>query len=107
MSDTDTKKHETTAGNYFVANYPPFSFWSADRVPEALEALETPPAPGTDLGLYLHIPFCRKRCHFCYFKVLTDVNAEQVARYVNAALTELIGQHQPARATAGDQDING
>ena len=89
MSDTATKKHETTAGNYFVANYPPFSFWTPERVPEALAALETPPAPGTGLGLYLHIPFCRKRCHFCYFKVLTDVNAQQVARYVDAALTEL------------------
>ena len=89
MSDTETKKHETTAGNYFVSNYPPFSFWSPDRAPEALAALETPPAPGTDLGVYLHIPFCRKRCHFCYFKVLTDVNAEQVARYVDSAIAEL------------------
>jgi len=89
MSVTETKKHETTAGNYFVSNYPPFSFWTPDRVPEALAALERPPAPGTGLGLYLHIPFCRKRCHFCYFKVLTDVNSEQVARYVDAAITEL------------------
>ena len=24
----------TEAGNYFVANYPPFSFWSPDHVPE-------------------------------------------------------------------------
>jgi len=89
MSAIETKKHETTAGNYFVANYPPFSFWTPERVPEAFVALETPPAPGTGLGLYLHIPFCRKRCHFCYFKVLTDVNAAQVARYVDAAITEL------------------
>ncbi len=27
------------------------------------------------LGLYLHIPFCRKRCKFCYFRVYTDKNA--------------------------------
>ena len=32
------------------------------------------------LGLYLHIPFCRKRCHFCYFRVYTDKNAREVAR---------------------------
>ncbi|MEI6465044.1 MAG: coproporphyrinogen-III oxidase family protein [Verrucomicrobiota bacterium] len=89
MSATETKKNETTAGNYFVSNYPPFSFWTPERVPEALDALEHPPSPGTGLGLYLHIPFCRKRCHFCYFKVLTDVNSEQVARYVDAAITEL------------------
>ena len=27
------------------------------------------------LGVYLHIPFCRKRCHFCYFRVYTDKNS--------------------------------
>ena len=30
------------------------------------------------LGLYLHIPFCRKRCQFCYFRVYTDKNAQEV-----------------------------
>ena len=89
MSDTATTTKETTPGNYFVSNYPPFSFWNQQQVPQALAALERPPAPGTGLGLYLHIPFCRKRCHFCYFKVLTDVNSEQVARYVDAAIAEL------------------
>ena len=29
------------------------------------------------LGLYLHIPFCRKRCKFCYFRVYTDKNAQR------------------------------
>jgi len=24
----------------------------------------------TDLGLYIHVPFCRKRCHFCAFYLL-------------------------------------
>ena len=36
------------------------------------------------LGLYLHIPFCRKRCHFCYFRVYTDKNANEVAEYLDA-----------------------
>ena len=45
---------ETTAGNYFVSNYPPFSFWKQDRVNELAAALECPPKPGTDLGIYLH-----------------------------------------------------
>ena len=62
----------TTAGNYFVSNYPPFSFWKQELYGEAFAALERPPAPGTALGIYLHIPFCRKRCHFCYFRVYTD-----------------------------------
>ena len=43
----------------------------------------------TPLGLYLHIPFCRKRCKFCYFKVFTDVNAAEVQRYVDALCNEI------------------
>ncbi|MFN3409527.1 MAG: coproporphyrinogen-III oxidase family protein [Limisphaerales bacterium] len=112
-------RHETTAGNYFVANYPPFAFWKKDAVPELLAALErtplvtphalriaeaedagikskiaskntgsdTPPPP--PLGLYTHIPFCRKRCHFCYFKVYTDKDASEIRRYLDALLAEL------------------
>ncbi len=80
---------ETTAGNYFVANYPPFSFWTRDRRGEAEAALDRPPAPATPLGLYLHIPFCRKRCHFCYFKVYTDKDSAAVKSYLDLAIREL------------------
>jgi len=85
---------ETTAGNYFVANYPPFAFWKKDSVPEFLAALEKPPVANhasriTDLGLYTHIPFCRKRCHFCYFKVYTDKDSKEVRGYLDALLAEL------------------
>jgi oxygen-independent coproporphyrinogen-3 oxidase len=80
---------ETTVGNYFVSNYPPFSFWKPDRVGEAQAALAREPAPGTPLGLYLHIPFCRKRCHFCYFRVYTDKDATAIKAYLDLALREL------------------
>ncbi len=80
---------ETSVGNYFVSNYPPYSFWKPEHVKDALAALGRPPAPGTPLGVYLHIPFCRKRCHFCYFRVYTDKNAEQIQGYLDAALKEL------------------
>ncbi len=69
---------ETTAGNYFVSNYPPYSFWSEANIGDAQAALNRPPAEGTPLGVYLHIPFCRKRCTFCYFKVYTDKNAGEI-----------------------------
>src|SRR5439155_19606627 len=45
--------------------------------------------PGTALGLYLHIPFCRKRCKFCYFRVYTDKNARDVEVYLDALVREL------------------
>jgi len=85
---------QTTVGNYFVSNYPPFSFWKPEFVPDMLAALERRPAEGADgsatpLGVYLHIPFCRKRCHFCYFKVYTDKDSAAIRGYIDAALREL------------------
>ena len=80
---------QTTVGNYFVSNYPPFSFWKPEDVGELYAALERPPAPGTPLGIYLHIPFCRKRCHFCYFRVYTDKDSAAIRSYLDAALKEL------------------
>jgi oxygen-independent coproporphyrinogen-3 oxidase len=38
--------------------------------------------------VYFHIPFCRKRCHFCYFRVYTDKNADEIKRYVRAGMQE-------------------
>jgi oxygen-independent coproporphyrinogen-3 oxidase len=80
---------QTTVGNYFVSNYPPFSFWKPERVGEVAAALDRPPAPGTRLGLYLHIPFCRKRCHFCYFRVYTDKDSVAIKGYLELAIREL------------------
>src|SRR5881296_1741461 len=85
---------QTTVGNYFVSNYPPFSFWRPEFVPEVCAAMERPPStlnlqPSTTLGLYVHIPFCRKRCHFCYFKVYTDKDSFQIKAYIDAVLKEL------------------
>ena len=80
---------ETTVGNYFVANYPPFSFWTAEAVPRALAALDRQPVPETPLGLYVHVPFCRKRCDFCYFRVYTGKNSKDIEQYAGAVLAEL------------------
>jgi len=80
---------ETGVGNYFVANYPPFSAWSPEFLPEAEAALGRAPAAGTPLGVYLHIPFCRKRCHFCYFRVYTDKDSGAIKAYLDLAVREL------------------
>ncbi len=77
----------TEPGSYFVANYPPFARWNADAVPDVLAAFDADPA-GEPLGLYLHVPFCRKRCKFCYFRVYTDVAAADVERYSQALARE-------------------
>jgi len=80
---------ENQIGSLFVSNYPPFSFWNEEAGGEMLYALNNPPNPETPLGLYLHIPFCRKRCKFCYFRVYTDKNADQISTYTNALAREV------------------
>lgn len=80
---------ETQAGNYFVSNYPPYGVWSADNRQDALDSLAQPPRPDAPLGVYLHIPFCRKRCHFCYFRVYTDKNSREIRGYLDAAIQEM------------------
>ncbi len=91
---------QTEVGSYFVATYPPFSVWTTDAVEhDAHAALQAPPAPGVPLGLYLHIPFCRKRCHFCYFRVYTDKNAQEVGDYLDVLAREWeLYARQPAIA---------
>lgn len=79
---------KTEVGSYFISNYPPFSAWSIDQLDTVREAMSSPPAD-TPLGLYLHIPFCRKRCKFCYFKVFTDKNSAEVERYLAALSREI------------------
>ena len=87
---TETINQEKTGlGNYFVANYPPFSFWKPAHLDAARSAMNSPPKPGVPLGLYLHIPFCRKRCKFCYFRVYTDKNARDVEVYSDALIKEV------------------
>src|SRR5215208_5761802 len=92
---------QTEVGSYFVANYPPFSVWTPEAVAaDARPALQRGPVAGVPLGLYLHIPFCRKRCHFCYFRVYTDRNAREVESYL-----DLLGRewelYAPLQAIAG------
>ncbi len=80
---------ETTAGNYFISNYPPYAFWNPEQVSQAHAALDRPPRPDAALGIYVHIPFCRKRCHFCYFKVYTGKDSDEIDRYLDAVVREL------------------
>ncbi len=95
------QQEATDVGSVFVSNYPPFSQWTVEQLPaycQALETVTTDAAP--PLGLYLHIPFCRKRCKFCYFRVYTDKNADEVEVYCDALARE-IERYAQAPAIAG------
>ena len=87
---------ETGIGSYFVSNYPPFSAWNTGDVTAARDAISNPAAKRDSeslqkaaLGLYLHVPFCRKRCKFCYFRVYTDKNSSDVETYMQALANEI------------------
>src|SRR5436309_14348481 len=102
MTDTSTSAlaDQTDVGSYFVATYPPFSVWSQEAVAcDARPALHRAGDPAVPLGLYLPVPFCRKRCHFFYFPVYTDKNSQEVGQYRDllAREWEFYGR-MPARA---------
>jgi oxygen-independent coproporphyrinogen-3 oxidase len=86
---------KTEVGSYFISNYPPFSQWTPAALDRVRAVLDSPPlvprgcSEPAPLGLYLHIPFCRKRCKFCYFRVYTDKNAADVETYVAALSREI------------------
>ena len=86
---TRVDSEHTEVGSVFVSNYPPYSFWSEDAVSDAMNVLESPPVRAAQLGLYLHIPFCRKRCKFCYFRVYTDKNSSEIETYLDALVREV------------------
>lgn len=80
---------EPLAGNYFIAAYPPFSVWDGSRVPALRDALnETAPVHST-LGIYAHLPFCHKKCDYCYYLSHVGQEPEVVDRYLNALNREL------------------
>jgi oxygen-independent coproporphyrinogen-3 oxidase len=79
----------TEVGSYFVSNYPPFSQWDRAYLSEIETAFDAEPDRSVPMGLYLHIPFCRKRCKFCYFRVYTNQNARAIERYVEALAREV------------------
>ncbi len=87
---------KTEVGSYFVTNYPPYSAWKSEHIPAAEAVLNAQPSARPDsngsaapLGLYLHIPFCRKRCKFCYYRVYTGKNSSDVERYLAALAKEI------------------
>lgn len=46
-------------------------------------------APGPHAAVYVHVPFCRSRCPYCDFNVLTGAGADLRTRYTAALRAEL------------------
>jgi oxygen-independent coproporphyrinogen-3 oxidase len=65
----------------FLVSYPPFEALQKMGV----EHLWDKPR----FSLYIHLPYCRKRCTFCFYKVYTNRNAKPMDRYLDAVFSEL------------------
>jgi oxygen-independent coproporphyrinogen-3 oxidase len=89
LCDSDSlRKPEPSEGNYFVAAYPPFSVWTADDV-HAYRAILQDEAIETPLVMYLHLPFCSRRCDFCYYLSYAGKRPEDMESYLDVLLAEL------------------
>jgi oxygen-independent coproporphyrinogen-3 oxidase len=65
----------------FIAGYPPFEYLELGDN----EKMWDKPR----FGLYLHLPYCRKRCTFCFYKVYTNRNLLPMERYLAALHREI------------------
>ena len=93
MSTTETSQ-ATEVGSYFISNYPPFSQWKTDNVPDAIAALDH--ARSEDLARALAIDFALD----------TPASAAVVlpdaawSRRVSGTLANHLATTSPSRATA-------
>ena len=80
---------EPLTGNYFVAAYPPFSAWSSSQAASIMAALEHLPAKeDIPWGVYFHLPFCEKRCDYCYYLSLSGTPRSEIALYADQLAAE-------------------
>lgn len=79
---------EPLVGNYFVAVYPPFSCWQGAGLPAVTEAINQQTA-GSPLGIYIHIPFCQKKCNYCYYLSYVGAESSVVEEYLDTLISEL------------------
>src|SRR5687767_11995204 len=55
-------------------------------VSETLRAADVAPAEAP--GLYVHVPFCFHKCHYCDFYSITRQTPERMGRFVDLVLSE-------------------
>jgi oxygen-independent coproporphyrinogen III oxidase len=77
--------------------FPPPVFPKA-RGPRSAEELFTQASvePGS-FSVYVHIPFCKTLCSFCYYRVLPGRGSDEMAAYVDRLLREMAMYRAPTQ----------
>jgi oxygen-independent coproporphyrinogen-3 oxidase len=71
----------------FVTNYPHFRYWKKSAVNDLLS--------GPPLNIYLHVPFCIRKCAYCYYRTEKYKNQAQLDEYTGALCREIkLSSHQ-------------
>lgn len=65
----------------FVSQYPPSNFMTKKEI----EDMWTP----IPINLYVHIPYCVKKCGFCYYKSFPIANSQVPDEYIDALCQEI------------------
>lgn len=65
----------------FINQYPPLTLMNGKE----LESLKMP----SKKHLYVHIPFCVKRCQFCYYKTYETLSMQLPDTYIEALIQEI------------------
>src|SRR6187455_1359053 len=80
---------ESPTGNYFVAAYPPFSAWTTEQgLAVAAELAQLESVGESPWGVYIHLPYCEKRCDFCYYLAFAGTSQCEMSDYVERLARE-------------------
>ena len=86
--ESPKSESEPEIGNYFVAAYPPFSVWEPRQNKAFLDLLEEPAHAGP-IGIYVHLPFCQKKCDYCYYLSYAGQSLGTINSYLETVVAEM------------------
>lgn len=78
-------------------SYPPANFFSSDfKDTDFIKILDESNTKGSEnISIYIHIPFCSQRCHFCGCNTTLFESDEIISNYIDCLIKEIksVAQH--------------
>mgnify|MGYP001806405010 CR=1 FL=1 len=73
-------------------SYPPANYFTVDvGNTQYIECIEKSNSTGEkNISIYIHMPFCRQKCHFCGCNSLVWTNDSAIDEYFDAVLMEIV-----------------